>query len=112
MSFVEGHQVAAGFLAEEEGVEPHFAGGEDVVAQRGDEAQQRAEEASLANRQGGGADSGLGQGAEDELDVLAVFVVAAGPHGLVDQVQAAARVLAVGELGADVADHVEQETGG
>ena len=34
MLFVDDGEVATGFFAEEKGIEPHLAGGEDVVSQR------------------------------------------------------------------------------
>ena len=49
------------------------------------------------------------EGAENHLYVLAVLLVATGGHGLVDQVQAAAGILRVGKLAADITYHVEQE---
>ena len=116
--FVDGGEVATGFFAEEEGVESHFAGGEDVEAEGEvagggcEELQEGAEEAAAGDGAfGEGKVVGM-EGGEDEFDVGAVFVAACVGHGLVDEVEASAGVFGVGEFGADVADEVEEEAGG
>ena len=101
--------IAAPFFAEEEGVEAYLAAGEDVEAGIVPAAlHEGGEEAALAHGPHQADDLALFEAGEDEFEILDILLYGGHLHGVIHYVEAAAGILRVEELGADVAHHVDE----
>lgn len=116
----EGDHKATIVLTEEERVEPDFAAGEDIEADRdsvfakrqsatGDQSGKKASPTHGTDRRDY---LGLKEAAKDELEILDIIGSGGKFYRIVDYVEATFGILGIEELGADIAHHINELAAG
>ena len=116
----EGNHKATIVLTEEKRVEPDFAAGEDIEADRdgvfakrqsatGDQSGKKASPTHGADRRD---DLGLKEAAKNKLEILDIVGSGGKFYGIVDYVEATFGIFGIEELGADIAHHINELAAG